>query len=134
MTRDQRRLVYEWIAAFVLVVVVVVAGHYLTPRQLGWARWLIFPFVLMARMAMPYGEAERRGRANINEIADEHHWVKWWAFVWAVFFFGGAIFLSRSSYRVADQDTLSVLFLSFAVVLSPLVVLIEREKFRDLGE
>ena len=134
MSRAQRRLVREWIVIIVFLVVVMAAAHYLTPRQLGWARWLILPLILIARMAVPYGEADRRGRPDFNEIAQEHRWIKWWAALCAIFFLGAAIFVTHSSYRVADQDTLTVLFLSFAALLGPMVILIERERFRELKE
>ncbi len=134
MSRDQRRLVWEWFAAAGVVVAVVAAGHYLSPKQLAWARWLILPLVLVVRVAIPYGETERRGRATINEIASENAWLKWWATLWAAVCFGAAIFLSRSSYRVPEEDIVALLFLALAVILGPLVYLIEREKFRNLGD
>lgn len=45
-----------------------------------------------------------------------------------------AMVLSRSSHRVEEQDIPGILFLAFAIVLGPLVALLERDRFRALGK
>ena len=134
MTSGQRRLVWKWAGGLVLLISVVVASRYLPPKLHFLIALFVLPFVVIARTRFSIGEVKERGRISINEIAGEHPWVRWWAVVWGITFFCGAIFISRSSYRVAEQDLFAVMFLAFAIVLGPIIALMEREKFRDLGE
>jgi len=133
MTSGQRKLVWKWVGGLVLLVGVVAASRYLPPKLHFLIALLVLPFVVIARTRYSIGEVEERGRIGINEIADEYPWVKWWAVAWGIAFLCGAVYVTRSSYRVAEQDLLALLFLAFAIVLGPLVALMERDKFRDLG-
>jgi hypothetical protein len=134
MTTGQRRLVWGWVAALSLLVGFLIAGHVLTTEGLRWLRFLLLPFILLARLAIPLQEAEAEGRANINEVADDAPWVKWWAVLCAVFFFCGAIYVTRSAYRIEDEHIIDFVIISFAVMLGPLVYVAQRQRFRELAE
>lgn len=134
MTSGQRKLVSTWAGGLLLLVGVAAAWRYLPPKLHFLVALCVAPFAAIARARTTLGEAEERGRASLNEIANEYPWVKWWVVAWGITFFCGAMVLSRSSHRVEEQDIPGILFLAFAIVLGPLVALLERDRFRALGK
>jgi hypothetical protein len=134
MTSGQRKLVWTWTGGLLLLMGVVAAWRYLPPKLHFLIALGVLPFAAIARARTTLGDVEERGRASLNEFADEYPWIKWWVVAWGITFFCGAIALSRSSYRVEEQDTLGLLLVAFAIVLGPLVALSERDRFRDLGK
>lgn len=128
MTKDQRRLIWGWVATSSVVVAFLVAGSYV---HLRWLSWLVLPFALVARVS----RALNPKGANINEIADDHPWLRWWAVACAVVFVGGAIFvLLQLQDHIEKESVMIGMFISIAVVMGPFVFLAERERFKEMGE
>ena len=100
--------------------------------QFAWVRWVGVAIIVALRLTHPNAETE--GRGNLNEIADEHPWLKWWGVLTGVVFFVSAIVIARSPYRIAEEDEILFLVGALALVIGPAVALNERRKFREAGD
>lgn len=89
MTSGQRKLVSTWAGGLLLLVGVAAAWRYLPPKLHFLVALCVAPFAAIARARTTLGEAEERGRASLNEIANEYPWVKWWVVAWGITFFCG---------------------------------------------
>ena len=123
---------WGWVAASSLLVAFVAASHVLTTDGLRWLKFLLLPFLLVARLWAPRQEIETEAREN--ELADETPWIKWWAAGCAAMFFLGAIYVSRSPYRIEEEQIVDFIVISLVVVMGPLAYVGQRRRFRELGE
>ncbi|MDO9483472.1 MAG: hypothetical protein Q8K87_11575 [Hydrogenophaga sp.] len=124
MTLRQRRLIWSWIAGCTLLVLAT---------TVHWIGWLLVPFAAWGRATASIGsEAEEAGRSRLAEILAEYPLLKAWFGVCAVTFFIGAVYVIREGINLFD--TFGSIAIPFAVLLAPLVFVMERERFEEFGE
>jgi len=124
MNLRQRRLIWSWIAGCALL---------LLAMTVHWIGWLLVPFAAWGRATADVGvAAEAAGRSRLAEILAEHPLLKIWLGGCAVTFGMGAVYVIREGLDLFG--TFGSIAVPFAVLFAPMVFVMERERFKELGE
>ncbi len=134
MTAAQRQLIHLWLIAAALIAGIVVSAD-LIAANWSWLRIPVGVVIATGLLAQSRSRAELRteGMARWGAVTDDAPWVKVWLGFWAAFFFVGAIYVKRKSIDVLALLGIRGMFLAFAILLGPLLVLSEARRFRQLG-
>lgn len=124
MTLGQRRLIWSWIAGCTFL---------LLATTFHWIGWLLVPFAAWGRATANIGsELEAAGHSRLAEILAEYPLLKIWFGACAITFFLGAVYVIREGINLFD--TFGSIAIPFAVLIAPLVFVLERERFEAFGE
>lgn len=126
MTNKQRWLIWGW-GAGVTLIVSAIAFH--------WIALCLVPVAAFFRAKAGLDlEAEEEGRSRLAEFVDEYPFLKFWFGACALVFFAGAIYVIRSNLDLFGTFGPMSLVIAFAVLLAPMLVLLEFERFKSYGE
>ena len=114
------------------LVLFFVSVPFVTDRP--WVKWLLFPFVILARAYGGEAAYDPENRGWINQLVKDNPWLKWWASFCGIAVVAIAVYVIRTNYQVSDDRLLVVVFASFAIVLGPFLVAHEYGRFRAYGE
>jgi hypothetical protein len=134
ITAAQRKLIHRWLIAAALL-----AGMFISADLIAenWS-WLRIPVGIviaigLALQSRSRAELRTEGMARWGAVIDNAPWVKVWLGFWAALFIVGAIYVTRKSIDVLALFGVRGMFLAFAFLLGPLLVLSETHRFRQLG-
>jgi hypothetical protein len=130
VTKKQRRLIYTWIAAAIIVGVgIAVDGT----RYNSWFKPILY-FGAFGLMVFERREGDRDGGTRLERIAREHPLFKWWLGLWALAIAANAVMASYSSVRILEHAGLGVIMGLLFVAIGPLVAAGEYEKFTEASD
>jgi hypothetical protein len=132
VTRQQRRLVLKWGAVIVVLVLLVRFDSFIAENA-AWLRWFAFVALIVASAAETRPGSES-GRARLAATLAEAPWLTWWPAMWAVICFGGAIYISKSQYRLEEMFGFKIVVIALAVVVGPIILVNERRRYVELGK
>lgn len=136
MTPAQRRLGTKWIFGALLLCLIFIFNDFLE-NNAEWLRWVAFAGVVIASLGQSRTRSEMRAEASadLSDLVESAPWLKIWLSIWAAVFFFGAIYVTRYSVDLLQVfGAFRFLIFSFAVLFGPIVVVIQRQRFKKLGE
>jgi hypothetical protein len=136
MTRAQRQLRMKWALAALVFCLILIFDDYVE-KNAGWLRWIALFAVLAAMAGESRSRSEMRAESSVAlaELIESAPWLKAWFAFWAIACFAGAIYATRNSIDLFSLvGGIRFLLLSFAVLVGPIVVLMQRRRFKELGK
>jgi hypothetical protein len=130
MTVRQRKLVRSWIGLLLVFAVALVFDDFIAANA-SWLRFILVPFIVTFSIQREHGASGFS--YSLDELADSYSWLTVWMGLCAIFFFVGAIYVTRSRIDLIEVIGFKVVVLSFIAFLGPFVILGERERYRNYG-
>lgn len=135
MNVAQLELRRTWAICGIVLSLFVVFDDFVAANA-SWLRWLALVGVVFAWSSVRQTRAELRaeGSERIASIVSDEPWLKAWLAFWACTFFGGAIYVTRESIRLEELFGFRVIVIAFLILMGPIIVLSEAQRFKELGE
>lgn len=135
MNRNQRKFTAMWIGLGAVVLLLVMLDDFVATHA-SWLRWIAFVGVIIAAARESYSrsETEAEGRERIADVIASAPWLKVWFSMCAAAAVTLAIYVTRNSIDIVQLVGFKYLVIALVVVLGPLVFIMERERFSELGK
>ena len=135
MTIAQVRLRRKWIITGTALFLVLVLSDFIEANA-GWLRWVILASILIVqfRDGRPRSETLREGKSNLASLVESAPSLKAWFVFCAALALFGVYYTTHHSVDLVDIFSLRFIVLSFAVLIGPPIILMERNRYKELGE
>jgi len=129
MTPAQRGLIWEWVASFILVgVVLLLTGPIMESWQ--WLKWLALLGAMIVRGVAHQGYGDSGSNA-ISDTVASHPWLNWWAVLCTIAVVGAAFSTMDTLSHMSKAAVLRQIFLALGIAFGPAIVLVELRRFRE---
>lgn len=123
----------EWIVGCGVLLAFVVFESFME-RNAWWLRFVFLTVAMIGLASRSRSELATEGSFRLAEVVEDAPWLKAWACVWAAAIAVAAYYVTRHSLDLSSLGLFRVILVPLAMIVAPFVIVIERQKFNDLGE